>query len=120
MMHPRFRVSPTDPAPLAGLVGRTPGARVLLLNALTILKGEKLAALLRAGDIVVDMAMLEGASGVANLLQKVPADRVLFGTHAPFFYPESAALKLQESPLADAQLRAIREGNARRLLTWDS
>ncbi|WP_435018730.1 amidohydrolase family protein [Tundrisphaera sp. TA3] len=117
-MHPRLIVPPVDTTPLAGLLEKTPGARVLLLNALTLLKGEKLAALFRAGDVSVDIAMLEGVAGVANLLKAVPEDRVLFGTHAPFFYPESAAMKLRESPLADPQARAIREGNARRLLTW--
>lgn len=120
MMHPRLRVTPVDPAPLADAVRKVQGARVLLLNALTLNKGEKLAALLRAGDVSVDMAMLEGYAGLANLLKATPAERVLFGTHAPFFYPESAGLKLKESDLEEPKLRAIREGNARRLLAWDA
>jgi predicted TIM-barrel fold metal-dependent hydrolase len=60
--------------------------------------------------------MLEGVGGVANLLAKTPLSRVLFGSYAPLFYFESALLKLQESPLSDEQLGAIRCENARRLL----
>ena len=60
---------------------------------------------------------MEGVGGVANLLKQVPAERVVFGSYAPFFYFESALLKLKESVLSDAQARAIRAGNARKLLS---
>ena len=67
--------------------------------------------------VYLDIAMLEGVAGLASLLEKVPLDRVLFGSHAPFFYFESALLKLKESVLSAAQLEAVREGNARRLVS---
>jgi predicted TIM-barrel fold metal-dependent hydrolase len=50
---------------------------------------------------------------VASLLKQVPADRVVFGSQAPFFYIASALLKLKESPLSEAELAAIRWGNVR-------
>jgi uncharacterized protein len=115
MMHPLLRVPPVDVGPLPALVRGTPGSRVVLLNALGTVKGDALLAL-RGADIYVEIAMLEGVAGLAGLLDKLPADRVLFGSHAPLFYPEAAALKLKESPLANAQLRAIRSVNARRLI----
>jgi predicted TIM-barrel fold metal-dependent hydrolase len=116
MMHPLLRVPAVDPGPLAGLVARTPGLRLVLLNALRTLRGDALVRLLRAGDVYVDIAMLEGVAGVANLLAQVPHEHVLFGSHAPLFYFEAAALKLKESPLTAEQLRAVRGENARRLL----
>jgi hypothetical protein len=116
MMHPLLRVEPVDTAPLAALVEEIPGARLVLLNALRTLRGEPLLKLLSAGEVSVEIAMLEGVGGVGNLLQQVPADRVLFGSHAPLFYFESSVLKLRESPLSEDQLSAIRSGNARRLL----
>jgi predicted TIM-barrel fold metal-dependent hydrolase len=116
MMHPLLRVTPVDAGPLAALVERTPGLRLVLLNALGVLRGEGLEKLLRAGEVYVEIAMLEGVGGVANLLEKAPLDRVLFGSHLPCFYFESALLKLRESPLTEPQLRALRETNARRLL----
>jgi uncharacterized protein len=47
----------------------------------------------------------------------VPADRVLFGSYAPFFYFESALLKLKESGLSQSELAPIRRKNACKLLT---
>ena len=69
-----------------------------------------------AGEVYVEISMLEGVGGVANLLAQVPLNRVLFGSHAPFFYFQAALLKLKESPLPEQQLQAIRRENARRLL----
>jgi len=116
MMHPLLRVPPVDPAPLAGLVAQTPGLRLVLLNALRTLRGEALQTLLRAGDVSVDIAMLEGVAGVAKLAGQVTAERIVFGSHYPFFHFESALLKLRESGLGGLQLQAIREGNAQRLV----
>jgi hypothetical protein len=39
----------------------------------------------------------------------------VFGSHAPLFYFESAALKLKEADLPQDQAAAVREENARRL-----
>jgi len=114
MMHPLLQVEPPDIKPLADVVRKTPGLR--LLNALKSLLGQPLLTLLQAGEVCVEISMLEGVGGVASLLEKVPLNRVLFGSHAPLFYFESALLKLKESPLTEDQLRAIRCDNARRLL----
>ncbi|MBI5684617.1 MAG: amidohydrolase family protein [Verrucomicrobia bacterium] len=116
MMHPHLQVEPTDLKPLADVVKKTPGLRLELLN----LKGHLSPDLLKAGDVRMEIAMIEGVGGVSTLLSQVPADRVLFGSHAPLFYFESALLKLKESPLTEDQLRAIRCDNARRLLAKKS
>lgn len=115
MMHPLLRVEPVDTAPLAKLVQHTPGLRLVLLNALGKLRGQPLLDLVAAGEVNVEISMLEGVGGVTQLLAQVPTDRVLFGSFAPLFYFESSALKLKESPLTKEQQRAIRSGNARRL-----
>lgn len=116
MMHPLLRVEPVDITPLASLVRQTPGLRLVLLNALRTLRGQPLRELIAAGEVCIEISMLEGVGGVANLLREAPAHRVLFGSHAPLFYFESALLKLKESPLTEEQLRAIRGENAQRLL----
>lgn len=115
MMHPLLRVEPVDVAPLAALARQTPGLRLALLNALRTLRGPALRGLIAAGELYVEISMLEGVGGLANLLEQVPLERVLFGSHAPLFYFESALLKLKESPLSPDQLHAIASGNARRL-----
>jgi len=115
MMHRLLRVEPVDIAPLDDLVKQTPGLRLVLLNALRTLRGKTLLDLVATGEVYVEVSMLEGVGGVANLLAQIPANRVLFGSHAPLFYFESSLLKLKESPLSGEQLRAIRNENARRL-----
>ena len=52
----------------------------------------------------------------AALLKQLAPDRLCFGSHAPFYYFESAQLKLQESDLSPEQLAAITHDNARKLL----
>jgi hypothetical protein len=115
-MHPLLRVEPTSVTGLLGLLKQTPGHRIVLLNSQRVLRSQTLADLIAAGEVYVEIAMLEGVGGVASLLAQVPPSRVLFGSYAPVFYFESALLKLQESPLGDEQLGAIRCANARRLL----
>ncbi len=115
-MHPLLRVDPTSVTGLPGLLKQTPGLRLVLLNSQRVLRAQALADLMAAGEVYVEIAMLEGVGGVGSLLAQVPLNRVLFGSYAPVFYFESALLKLQESPLSDEQLGAIRCANARRLL----
>lgn len=106
--HPLVQVQPVNLKPLAAVLKRLPEARVMVLNAnramsMTALAGTK---------VWLDIAMLEGVGGVENLLKDWPLDRVVFGSFAPFFYWESARLKLQESELSQAQLAAITNGSA--------
>jgi predicted TIM-barrel fold metal-dependent hydrolase len=115
-MHPLLRVEPTSVTGLLGLLKQTPGLRIVLLNSQRVLRAQALADLIAAGEVYVEIAMLEGVGGVTNLLAQTPLNRVLFGSFTPLFYFESALLKLQESPLSDEQLGAIRCANARRLL----
>ncbi|RUL81176.1 amidohydrolase family protein, partial [Tautonia sociabilis] len=63
MMHPMLRVPPVDLGPLAGVVGRIPGLRLVLLNATGALRGERLRELVGAGEVSVEIAMLEGVGG---------------------------------------------------------
>jgi len=87
----------------------------VLLNALGKLRGKPLNDLIAAGEVYVEISMVEGVGGVGNLLTQVPLNRVLFGSHAPLFYFESSLLKLKESPLTQEQLRELRLGNAQTL-----
>jgi predicted TIM-barrel fold metal-dependent hydrolase len=114
--HALMRVPHVDLTPLVALLKSRPTLRVVVLNWSRGVNAALLAKLSAAGQTYFDIATLEGVGGVANLLKQVLAERVVFGSYAPFFYFESALLKLKESALSDAQAKAIREGNARGLL----
>ena len=114
--QPLMRVPHVDVTPLIALLASRPSLRIVLLNWSRGVSSALLPKLAAAGQMYFDIATLEGVGGVANLLKQVPADRVVFGSHAPFFYLESAVLKLKESDLSESQATSIKAGNARRLL----
>jgi predicted TIM-barrel fold metal-dependent hydrolase len=58
---------------------------------------------------------VERVRGVANLARQISTQRVIFGSHFPLFYVESAIFKMRESGLSVVDFSAISEGNARRL-----
>jgi predicted TIM-barrel fold metal-dependent hydrolase len=114
MQHPLMQVPHVDVKPLPALVQSRPGLRIVLLNWGRAVKSDQLPQLASAGQVFFDVSTVEGVGGVANLLKQVPAKRVVFGSQAPFFYFESALLKLKESPLSEGELVAIRAGTAQR------
>lgn len=117
MMHPLLQVPAVDLAPLRKIVPTVAGLKLVLLNALpTASRSDSLYKLLDAGEVFVEIAMLEGVAGIEKVLKDIPAERLLFGSHSPSLYFESAALKLQESALPERTHRLICEENARRLL----
>ncbi|MGQ9574055.1 MAG: amidohydrolase family protein [Thermoguttaceae bacterium] len=115
--HPLMPVPDVDLAPLTDFVAARPNLRLVILNGLHGLRANALAALIKSGNVYFEVATLEGVGGIANLLQTIPPDRLLFGSHFPFFVIESALLKLRESELTPAQLEAISHQNAERLLS---
>ena len=117
--HPLLRVSPVDTTPLVRLIPDLPRLRLVLLNGPGAIPPEPLRRLRDAGQIYFDMAMVEGLGGIGKLMDAVTAERVLFGSHFPFYVFESALLKLRETPLKELPKKAIEEGNARRLLDKD-
>ena len=115
-MHPLLREPPVDLAPLQKQLAQAPSVQLVLLNAMaTASRNDQLVKLVDAGHVYVDIAMLEGVGGIENMLKDIAVERILFGSHAPSFYFESAALKLTESALGGADLEVISHKNAQRL-----
>jgi predicted TIM-barrel fold metal-dependent hydrolase len=115
--HRLFTAPDVDASPLVELLPKFPQLRVQILNGLNALRPDLVDRLIAAGDLSVEIAMLEGVAGITNLLKHVPLERVLFGSYFPFFAWESAKLKLQESELTQRLLEAIQQTNAERLLS---
>ncbi|MCR4415752.1 MAG: amidohydrolase family protein [Thermoguttaceae bacterium] len=116
VQHPLMRVPDVDAKPLAELAKARPGLRLVLLNALATISGALLAQLAATGRIWFEIAMKEGVAGVAQLVNAVSPQRVLFGSHLPLFPLESAVLKMQEAGLDGPRRQAIEHQNAQRLL----
>ncbi len=112
-------IQPADPAPLADLLLSLPRARVVFLNSGNWTDdepGEGIAKIRKAENAYFDIAMNEGVGGLGRLIAATSPKRVLFGSHSPFFYFESARLKVREAGLSHDQESAILEENAKALL----
>ncbi len=112
----RGRVPQLDVAPLVDLVKQVAGLQLVLLGAFHASKRDMIERLVTAGEVYFEIATLEGMGGLSRLIDWVSVDRILFGSAAPFFYIDSAVLKLQESELAGRQLEQICFANAERLI----
>lgn len=109
--HPLVRVAPVDASGIAGIVAGIPGLRLSMLNGPGPLSRDAVGKLAAAG-VSFDIAMLEGITGVARLIEQIGAERILFGSHFPFFTWEAARFKIVESALPEGKERAIFSDNA--------
>jgi uncharacterized protein len=112
------QVPPVNPEPLVGLLTQHPTARVMLLNCFRGLRNNRflLNRLNATRRITFDVSTLEVMGGIEELLGTHPDLRLVFGSYAPFYIFESAALKLTESVLTPEQLTAIKSGHAGQIL----
>jgi len=123
--HPAINVPLVNVAPLVDALKKASEAKVQLINSAGPLLGNNVADLVRQTQVTFDIAATEGNGGVGRLIEgknysyrgAIPAERLLFGSHAPYFPCESALLKLFESPLTREQLQSLMNANARRLLS---
>lgn len=112
-------IEPADPSPLADLLVSLPRARIVFLNYGNWTDDdapEPIAKLRKAENVYFDIAKNEGVGGLGRLIAATSTTRVVFGSHAPFFYFESAWLKVREQGLPRDQESAILETNAQTLL----
>jgi uncharacterized protein len=124
--HPIVTLPNIPAQPLVDVLKETPGTKVQLLHFTGNIQGTDLHALMAQTSATIDISRWEGNGAVGRMIgaapnntntaARVPLERVLFGSHAPYFPLETAILKLVESPLDAAQIHAIMQGNARRLL----
>ncbi len=122
--HPIINVGPATFGPLLKAVNGTLNAKIQLLHFSGSGEGENLSQFMNKPNTFMDISRLEGNGAVGRMIGsimglpsvRVPAERIVFGSHAPYFPVETAILKLIESPLEVQQLQAIMRDNARRLL----
>lgn len=124
-IHPIVLVRGVNFAPLADVMKKVPGAKVQLLYWNNRI-GNDLEKLIQDTDVLLDISRIEGNGAVGRLIdgnpwsgpeKPVPVERLLFGSHAPYFPVETNIMKLFESPLTLPQMEAIMKGNAQRFLS---
>lgn len=125
-LHPIVTLRNTSFGLLPSLLKATPQARVQLLHWNGRVGGKVLDELVAETNVVLDISRLESNGAVGRLIDgrmwsggtaPVPAERLLFGSHVPYFPMEANLLRLFESPLTYEQLTAIMHRNAERFFT---
>ncbi len=77
--------------------------------------GEAVELVQKTENVHVDISFVETFQTLSALLRKIPSDRILFGSHSPFLYTESAVMKLKAIRPAAKSYKAVASANARRL-----
>ncbi len=136
--HPVTRTPVVDIAPLPDVLAAAPGAKVQLLNVMLGTASLRPATgrpvidrphveftrLIEKTQVRFDISHIEGQGGAGRLIAgdpdlsrpPLPVERLMFGSHAPFFPCESAVFKLFESPLGRPELEKVMRGNAERII----
>lgn len=126
-IHPVVEVRSLNVAALTDTMKKIPEAKVQLLYWNHKAEGRKLDTLVEETNIFFDTSRIESTGGIGRLIEgkpwagfgtdkPVPVDRIIFGSHAPYFPVEANLLKLFEAPLTLEQMRAIMVNNAAHLI----
>jgi predicted TIM-barrel fold metal-dependent hydrolase len=123
--HPIVQVRDVDFKPLISIMKKVPEAKIQLLYWNHRVRGQLLDQFISETNVVLDISRIEAAGEVGRLIEgnpwygntsPVPSDRLLFGSHAPYFPVETNIMKLFESPLTLDQMQSIMNANASRFL----
>lgn len=123
--HPIVEIRDLKLTPLLETLKQVPDAKVQLVYWNHRAPRNILDTLIKETGVVLDTSRIEGVGEVGRLIEgktwtgtssPIPAERILFGSHAPYFPVEANVIKLFESPLAQSQMQAIMNGNARKFL----
>lgn len=123
--HPIVLTRDVSFAPLVDIMKRAPKAKVQLLGWNQRVGGELLEKFVSQTNAMLDISRLESVGALGRLIngnpwsgpaKPIPVERILFGSHAPFFPVESSIIKLFESPLTLEQMQAVMNVNARQFI----
>ncbi len=115
--HPRLQAPDVVVDPLLEMLQNRPRSKVMLLNYKPTSSKTMQSRLASAPGLYFDTARVEGTDGIAKWMRSLPHERVLWGTHAPFFVYESALIKVYESELSEREMAAVFCENAERLVS---
>jgi len=121
-IHPVVNVRSFSFEPLVDAMKKIPNAKVQLVYWNNRVGGRILERFIAETNVVLDISRIETNGGIARLIEgkqwsaaskPIPYNRLVFGSHAPYFPVETNLMKLFESPLTIEQLQSIMNGSAR-------
>ncbi|WP_118194925.1 amidohydrolase family protein [Albibacterium indicum] len=120
-IHPIVKVRSVKFEAMVDAVKKVPNAKVELVYWNNRVGGKVLDRFVGETNVFFDISRIETNGGLGLLIEgkpwngttkPVPAKRIMFGSHAPFFPVETNLLKLFESPLEKQDFIDIANGNA--------
>jgi predicted TIM-barrel fold metal-dependent hydrolase len=78
--------------------------------------GEALALMNLYPQVYIEPRILDSPDGIELAAKEAGADRLIFGTHAPFDYVEPAKMLVEGSPVSNEEKALIFGGNIKRIL----
>lgn len=68
-------------------------------------------------NVLAEVSYVKGPlNAIEDLVSKVGSERLVFGSHLPFSYAQTALAKVREAPIGEAAVAAILNGNAARVI----
>lgn len=120
--HPIVLTRPADMNPLVDIIKKYPKVKIQMLYWTHKITGDLLERFIKETNVVFDTSRIESSGALGRLIEGNPwngkkgiplaAERVLFGSHMPYFPVEASLLKLMESPLSGEHANGILYGNA--------
>lgn len=115
--HPLAQVPDVPASEVADAAERHPGLTVLIGGPRAgEIRGLR-DRLLKLPNLYADVSQADGLDAVRVLVEAGLMEKLLFGSHAPFFIPYSALSRVV-ADLSDAAAAAILGGNAERIVSW--
>lgn len=125
MQHPLAEVPNVDVTPLPEVLDDVPGVRIQLLHPFRHVRGDRLREMVNETDVTFGISNLDGVGSLGRIMDgthwylpdiTITPERLLFGSHVPYFPLENTLFKFMESSLSEEHVRTVMRGNAERLL----
>jgi len=112
--HPLMKVPGVPAADVVRVAQGDPEVRVLACGAYR----HDLPELSEASNVWVELSSVEGGQTLRSAVETMGAEKLVFGSHSPFYYFEAVLAKLDVAPsdVSAETVLAVREANARALL----
>lgn len=114
-MYPLLAVEDPDIVRVVKVLSYFPEQMFVLSNPVI---AELMQVLNSVGNVYVELASLENVDITLHLKGLYTLDRILYGSHAPFFIPGAVLSKLKYTDASHEDAEQIAFGNAERLLEW--
>lgn len=124
-VHPVVKIREVNYESLIDVAKSVTDAKIQLIYWNQKVTGKVQNRFVKETSVFFDTSRIEGNGGLGRLiggtpwngvLDPVPDDRILFGSHVPFFPIENNLLKLFESPLTEGQFMNVARRTANGLL----